>query len=633
MGRRSVKKPLISKKNQAARMKWAEDYLNWTRQDWNKVLWSDESKVMFFGSDEIQWIRRPVGSRYDPKYQLSTHGGPLHRVKGIIDQHVYKDIVQNQILPHLKSIGRGILYQQDNDPNHTDLLVKNQDELGWDQWDGDPIRLETIHSIQGNIQELRGKSVAIDFQCFLERGLAKRGLRTAPVNEETDYVPFVDKKIQALLAMECHVVMSTDDHLRHQNQNEQDREQEARNRDEGTMISESSVDNTIDFYRKVKNVDVVVAPYEGSAQMAYLLQAGLVDAVVTSKTNLVLFGCKQIYSIWDLETGDCSVYQKSGLKKCFSGELGGEELDFVKFRRICILAGCGYLQADHPGISFYTATKLIASASAVKVREMILEISERLKQKDVRKKIKNNAFIERFERAENKLKYQPIFDTVEKCQKPLTPYPILEIDIDDEIIEMPESLETPSPICLSAGNITTQRAAVRLAMGNRQKGNIVQNRFLLPNPIPEWSIFAEHYERKGAKQERVAKNYEFWAAVSANTATCIGVISLLIGTVRPSWQPWANAALYGSVLGFMVGVICQGLLCILVSNRSNVANLWAIFGTQVGTIGAFAVAVAATPWGIASTIISLIFFLLYYCWIVPIARKHFVNCPEERRRR
>ncbi|CAD6193201.1 unnamed protein product [Caenorhabditis auriculariae] len=54
MGRRPVKKPLISEKNRVARVKWAKEHLNWTRQDWNKILWSDESKFLLFGSDGIQ---------------------------------------------------------------------------------------------------------------------------------------------------------------------------------------------------------------------------------------------------------------------------------------------------------------------------------------------------------------------------------------------------------------------------------------------------------------------------------------------------------------------------------------------------------------------------------------------------
>ncbi|CAD6191162.1 unnamed protein product [Caenorhabditis auriculariae] len=128
--------------NHGKTVKWAKEHLNWTRQDWNKILWSDESKFLLFGSDGIQWVRRPIGSRYHPKYQLPTvkHGGgscmvwgafsgsgigPLHRVNGIMDKHVYKDILQNQMLPHLRAMGRGSVYQQDNDPKHTSLFVKD----------------------------------------------------------------------------------------------------------------------------------------------------------------------------------------------------------------------------------------------------------------------------------------------------------------------------------------------------------------------------------------------------------------------------------------------------------------------------------------------------------------------------
>ncbi|CAD6198345.1 unnamed protein product [Caenorhabditis auriculariae] len=84
----------------------------------------------------------PPLREYHPKYQLPTvkHGGgscmvwgafsgsgigPLHRVNGIMDKHVYKDILQNQMLPHLRAMGRGSVYQQDNDPKHTSLFVKD----------------------------------------------------------------------------------------------------------------------------------------------------------------------------------------------------------------------------------------------------------------------------------------------------------------------------------------------------------------------------------------------------------------------------------------------------------------------------------------------------------------------------
>jgi exonuclease-1 len=41
-------------------------------------------------------------------------------------------------------------------------------------------------------------------------------------------------------------------------------------------------------------VQYVVAPYEADAQMAYLDQVGMVSAVITEDSDLLLFGCKRV---------------------------------------------------------------------------------------------------------------------------------------------------------------------------------------------------------------------------------------------------------------------------------------------------------------------------------------------------
>jgi hypothetical protein len=76
-GRRAVKKPLISSKNQKSRLAFAKEHIGWTPQMWRDVLWSDESKYSLFGSDGIHYVRRPVGKRFDYRYQIPTvkHGG------------------------------------------------------------------------------------------------------------------------------------------------------------------------------------------------------------------------------------------------------------------------------------------------------------------------------------------------------------------------------------------------------------------------------------------------------------------------------------------------------------------------------------------------------------------------------
>uniref|UniRef100_A0A8R1DFX3 Uncharacterized protein n=1 Tax=Caenorhabditis japonica TaxID=281687 RepID=A0A8R1DFX3_CAEJA len=104
---------------------------------------SDESKFMLFGSDGISYVRRPVGTRFNPKYQTPTvkHDGgnvmvcscfsshvlgPLHRIRGNMDRFVYEQILQNVMLPFARaSLWVRYSFQQDNDPKHTSNHIKN----------------------------------------------------------------------------------------------------------------------------------------------------------------------------------------------------------------------------------------------------------------------------------------------------------------------------------------------------------------------------------------------------------------------------------------------------------------------------------------------------------------------------
>lgn len=141
-GRRPAKKPFVSVKNRKARIAFAEKHVSWTPQQWSKILWSDESKYLLFGSDGIKYVRRPNGEKFSPQYQLPTvkHGGgnvmvwgcfsrdgigPIHRVEGIMDGEGYKNIISEVMLPHAKTkMSRGWIFQQDNDPKHTSKVAK-----------------------------------------------------------------------------------------------------------------------------------------------------------------------------------------------------------------------------------------------------------------------------------------------------------------------------------------------------------------------------------------------------------------------------------------------------------------------------------------------------------------------------
>ena len=38
-------KPPLSERNKLMRRQWAEDHLGWTNEDWEKILWIDESWI------------------------------------------------------------------------------------------------------------------------------------------------------------------------------------------------------------------------------------------------------------------------------------------------------------------------------------------------------------------------------------------------------------------------------------------------------------------------------------------------------------------------------------------------------------------------------------------------------------
>lgn len=118
---RILKKPLLTTKHAKARFKWAQEHLNWTLSQWERVLWSDESpfKIWLSPSREVIWIRTDIE---DPAQRIvsqvkhgggglhvwgcfSAHGvGPLVRVKGQMNSSWYHGILTHHAMPHLKQL-------------------------------------------------------------------------------------------------------------------------------------------------------------------------------------------------------------------------------------------------------------------------------------------------------------------------------------------------------------------------------------------------------------------------------------------------------------------------------------------------------------------------------------------------
>lgn len=137
-------KPLISVKNRKARLEFGKTYASKPIEFWNKVLWTDETKINMFQSDGKCTVWRKQGKGLHPSNTSASvkHDGgnvmawACMAAKGpgdlvfiddenedhspIMDGNCYRKILTKYIQSNgSKLAGRGFIMQSDNDPKHT----------------------------------------------------------------------------------------------------------------------------------------------------------------------------------------------------------------------------------------------------------------------------------------------------------------------------------------------------------------------------------------------------------------------------------------------------------------------------------------------------------------------------------
>jgi hypothetical protein len=140
-GRIARNKPKLTKKQRQARLKWAKRYQTWKAEDFEKILWSDESPFNLFIKNGKVWVRRRQGEEFalccmQPTVKFggghinvwgcfSGQGvGSLYQIHGIMTGPMYREILKNHMAPVLRSLGADFTFQHDNDPKHTSKVVK-----------------------------------------------------------------------------------------------------------------------------------------------------------------------------------------------------------------------------------------------------------------------------------------------------------------------------------------------------------------------------------------------------------------------------------------------------------------------------------------------------------------------------
>ena len=69
--------PLLGRRHVQARVRFAHRYANWTVHDWKRVIFSDETKISIFNSNDRSWCRITDGELVQPQHVQETvkHGG------------------------------------------------------------------------------------------------------------------------------------------------------------------------------------------------------------------------------------------------------------------------------------------------------------------------------------------------------------------------------------------------------------------------------------------------------------------------------------------------------------------------------------------------------------------------------
>ena len=131
------KTPLLKEIHVKKRQNFAEEHLSKPSSFWDKILWSDETKIELFGRNCVSHVWRQKNSASHPKntvptvkfgggsimfWGCSSSAGPgeLEIIEGRMNSEMYRGILERCLVKPAKKLNlpRGWIFQQDNDPKH-----------------------------------------------------------------------------------------------------------------------------------------------------------------------------------------------------------------------------------------------------------------------------------------------------------------------------------------------------------------------------------------------------------------------------------------------------------------------------------------------------------------------------------
>lgn len=141
--RRPYRGPILTQLHRRQRLRWAQRHLRWTQRDWNRVVFSDESRfALHFADGRVRvWRRRGERNAQCCVQEVDRFGGGTVMVWGAFNGHArsrlivvqgnltaagYRDqVLIPELLPFMAAQGPGLTFQHDNARPHTANLTRN----------------------------------------------------------------------------------------------------------------------------------------------------------------------------------------------------------------------------------------------------------------------------------------------------------------------------------------------------------------------------------------------------------------------------------------------------------------------------------------------------------------------------
>lgn len=215
---------------------------------------------------------------------------------------------------------------------------------------------------------------------------------------------------------------------------------------EFTKAVDITHEHAVELMRECRKqgVDCITAMYEADSQLAYLNKIGVAEYVISEDSDLILFGCKKIIFKLQLD-GRCLLFESEKLHLALG--VSKEKFSFDKFRRICILSGCDYLDSLH-GIGLAKAKKFILLTEETDMKRALVKLPSYLNIKNL---AVTDGYIDGFLKADATFKYMFVYDPLKRSM----------VRLNDLAEDDPEEEH-----CTNAGQVLPPDKAFQLALGN-----------------------------------------------------------------------------------------------------------------------------------------------------------------------